>query len=196
MFTGIIENICKITAITQGASNSYKIHIDFSEISKNLEIGDSISVNGTCLTIEKIVDSNFIFTLSTETLNKTAFSKYKQNDFVNIETPLTLNKFISGHIVTGHVDCIAKIIDIEKSNDSWQILFQIDRSFAKYIIEKGSICIDGISLTINTVKDNTFSVMIIPHTLSNTIIQYYKNNIEVNVEVDMLLKHLEKLKND
>ncbi|MBH44205.1 MAG: riboflavin synthase [Gammaproteobacteria bacterium] len=195
MFTGIVEEVCKITDI-DNTNRGYKLHIEFPQFLNNLKIGDSISINGTCLTIENIIDSVYTFSLSPETLKITTLKNYKNNDFVNIETPLTINKFVSGHIVNGHIDCKAKLINIEKDINSWKIELKIDQNFTKYIIPKGCICIDGVSLTVNSINNNIFDVMIIPHTFSNTIIQYYKNDIEVNIEVDMLLKHLEKMKND
>ena len=118
------------------------------------------------------------------------------NDFVNVEFPLTLNKFISGHITTGHVDTIGVIKSLKKIIDSWEVVVEVKSDIDKYIIHKGSITIDGVSLTVNKLDNNLIYLMIIPHTFENTIFKYYKIGQKVNIEVDYITKHLEKLKND
>ena len=114
----------------------------------------------------------------------------------NRVTPLTLNKFISGHITTGHVDTVGIIVNIIQNTDSWFLQIKISQTYFKYIVQKGSICIDGVSLTINNVDNDMIDLMIIPHTYENTIIKGYKIGDNVNIEVDYIAKHLEKLKND
>ena len=110
--------------------------------------------------------------------------------------PLTINKFINGHIVSGHVDSLGIITALEKVKDSWLLLVTVEKNILKYIVTKGSISIDGVSLTVNDIKSQIISLMIIPHTYENTIIKYYKLGEKVNIEVDYISKHLDKLKND
>ena len=195
MFTGIIENIGKVIFIEE-VSNSYMIKIEVDDLLIDISNGDSIAVNGTCLTAVNVESNIFSFDLSPETMKLTSFKSLRKGDFVNIEFPLTLNKFISGHITTGHVDTIATIKTLLKNTESWFIQIKIDKIYLKYIVHKGSICIDGVSLTVNKVDGDMIDLMIIPHTYENTIIKNYNVGDSVNIEVDYIAKHLEKLKND
>ena len=194
MFTGIIENIGKITLIEE-VNRNYVIKIEIANLSMNISNGDSIAINGACLTVTNIKDNIFSFDLSPETMKLTSFKYLIKNDLVNIEFPLTLNKFISGHITTGHIDTVGVIEKLLKNTDSWFIQIKIDKIYLKYIVHKGSICIDGISLTINQIQGNIIDLMVIPHTYQNTIIKNYSLGGSVNIEVDYIAKHLEKLKN-
>jgi len=194
MFTGIIENIGKITLIEE-VNHNYVIKIEIANLSMNISNGDSIAVNGACLTVTNVKDNIFSFDLSPETMKLTSFKYLIKNDLVNIEFPLTLNKFISGHITTGHIDTVGVIEKLLKNTDSWFIQIKIDKIYLKYIVHKGSICIDGISLTINQIQGNIIDLMVIPHTYQNTIIKNYSLGDSVNIEVDYIAKHLEKLKN-
>ena len=194
MFTGIIENIGKITLIEE-INHSYVIKIEIANLSMDISNGDSIAINGACLTVTNVKDNIFSFDLSPETMKLTSFKYLIKNDLVNIEFPLTLNKFISGHITTGHIDTVGVIEKLLKNNDSWFIQIKIDKIYLKYIVHKGSICIDGISLTINQIQGNIIDLMVIPHTYQNTIIKNYSLGDSVNIEVDYIAKHLEKLKN-
>ena len=195
MFTGIIENIGKIVVIEE-VNKCFMIKIEVSNLLINISNGDSIAVNGTCLTAVNVENNIFSFDLSPETMKLTSFKSLRKGDFVNIEFPLTLNKFISGHITTGHVDTIATIKTLLKNTESWFIQIKIDKIYLKYIVHKGSICIDGVSLTVNKVDGDMIDLMIIPHTYENTIIKNYNVGDSVNIEVDYIAKHLEKLKND
>ena len=195
MFTGIIENIGKITLIEE-VNHNYVIKIEIANLSMNISNGDSIAINGACLTVTNIKDNIFSFDLSPETMKLTSFKYLIKNDLVNIEFPLTLNKFISGHITTGHIDTVGVIEKLLKNTDSWFIQIKIDKIYLKYIVHKGSICIDGVSLTVNKVDGDMIDLMIIPHTYENTIIKNYNVGDSMNIEVDYIAKHLEKLKND
>ncbi|MBT3549219.1 MAG: riboflavin synthase [Gammaproteobacteria bacterium] len=195
MFTGIIENLGKVISINK-ISNNHVIEIEILNLPVSIANGDSIAINGACLTVSGINDNTYSFHLSPETMNKTSFNHLEKNNFVNTELPLTLNKFISGHITTGHIDTTGKIEKILKNKESWFVQLSIDSKFLKYVVHKGSICIDGVSLTINDMNENMLDLMIIPHTYENTIIKNYKINDNVNIEVDYIAKHLEKLKND
>ena len=195
MFTGIVENIGKIVSIDE-VKQGYVISIEILDLSVNVSNGDSVSVNGACLTVIENESNIFSFNLSPETLKLTSLKSLNKDNLVNIEFPLTLNKFISGHITTGHVDTVGLIVNIIQNTDSWFLQIKISQTYFKYIVQKGSICIDGVSLTINNVDNDMIDLMIIPHTYENTIIKGYKIGDNVNIEVDYIAKHLEKLKND
>ena len=195
MFSGIIEKLAQVHEFEVSNDKSYiALAIDNSDLP--LKIGDSVAVNGVCLTIAKIENHLFYYDLSPETLSLTSLKDLSVNDSVNIEYPLTLNKFISGHITTGHVDSIGIIKSLQKIIDSWEVVVEVKSDILKYIIHKGSITIDGVSLTVNKLDNNLVHLMIIPHTFANTIFKNYKIGQKVNIEVDYISKHLEKLKND
>jgi len=195
MFSGIIEKLAQVHEFEVSNDKSYiAIAMDNSDLL--LKTGDSIAINGVCLTIVKINNHLFYYDLSPETLSSTSLKDLSVNDYVNIEYPLTLNKFISGHITTGHVDSIGIIKSLQKIIDSWEIVVEVKSDILKYIIHKGSITIDGVSLTVNKLDNNLVYLMIIPHTFENTIFKNYKIGQKVNIEVDYISKHLEKLKND
>ena len=190
MFTGIIEKIGKVSHITEkNVSQVIGIRID----DFNSTLGESICINGVCLTVEDINDNVYSFSISPETYNLSNFKNIKKNDDVNIEKSLTMNKLLSGHIVQGHVDTCSKITELKKIDNSWYVKIKIDSTYMKYIIQKGSITIDGVSLTINEVYTDEFSVMVIPHTYSNTIFKNYKIGSILNTEIDILAKYIEKL---
>lgn len=192
MFTGIIETLGKVSAVKNSGKSSL---IDIVIKNTNYSLGDSICVNGVCLTIDNIENDKYSFTISPETNHRTNLKYLSNNQEVNIETSLTINKLISGHLVQGHVDGIVKIIRIQEIDASWIIRFQIEPGLSKYIIKKGSVTLDGVSLTVNDVSNLEFSVMIIPHTYQNTIFKSYVVGDEINIELDMLAKYIEKLGN-
>ena len=192
MFTGIIETLGKVSAVKNSGKSSL---IDIVIKNTNYSLGDSICVNGACLTIDNIENDKYSFTISPETNHRTNLKYLSNNQEVNIETSLTVNKLISGHLVQGHVDGIVKIIKIQEIDASWNIRFQIEPGLSKYIIKKGSVTLDGVSLTVNDVSNLEFSVMIIPHTYQNTIFKSYVVGDEINIELDMLAKYIEKLGN-
>ena len=192
MFTGIIEKIGKVSSVKNNGKSSF---VNIIIKNTNYSLGDSICVNGVCLTIDNIENDKYSFTVSPETNQRTNL-KYLSNDQeVNIETSLTINKLISGHLVQGHVDGTVKIIKIQEMDTSWYIRFEIETGLSKYIIKKGSVTLDGVSLTVNDVSNLEFSVMIIPHTYQNTIFKSYVVGNEINIELDMLAKYIEKLGN-
>lgn len=192
MFTGIIEKVGKICAIKKNGDSSI-IDVQINDTSYSL--GDSICINGVCLTVENINQDIYTFSISPET-NKLTNLKYLSVDQdVNIETSLTINKLISGHLVQGHVDTVAEILEISQYDNSWFVKLKIDIYFIKYITKKGSVTLDGVSLTVNDVTNSEFNVMIIPHTYQNTIFKEYKIGSIVNIEIDMLAKYIEKLGN-
>ncbi len=194
MFTGIVEEIGILSKIENINSGEKLITIKCKKILKpKLKLGDSISINGTCLTVTKFGKTFFSILTSLETLSKTNLGKKKVGDLINLERAMIANGRFGGHIVSGHIDSIGEIISLKKSGKSTEYWFKIKSKFKKYLIDKGSICIDGISLTVNQVKNNTFSVNIIPHTDSETNSKTWKRNQKVNLEFDQVAKYLEKL---
>ena len=195
MFTGIIQaqgNIKEIRASNKGAvfvlnSNS----LDLSDVS----IGDSIAVNGVCLTVTQLDKNYFSSDVSQETLNCTTFSQLKKGQNINLEKSLRLNQGVDGHIVSGHVDGVGKITLIAIEGDSTGMKIKVDDNLVKYIAKKGSICINGVSLTVNEIDGNVFDVNIVPHTFSVTTLDELKVNSQVNIEIDIIARHIEGLLN-
>ena len=163
---------------------------------EDMKIGDSIAVNGTCLSIIEKTEHSFVADLSGETLNLTTFSNLKEGDLVNLEKAMMLSDRINGHMVSGHVDGIGKIVSQQDEGRSVKFEISFPASLKKYVSKKGSVTVDGVSLTVNDVNENVFSVNIIPHTLSETIFSEYTADTEVNVEVDQIARYLEKLINN
>jgi len=194
MFSGIVEYLGSVKSCLNDNKQS-RIIIQIENL-EGVSIGTSVSVNGVCLTISKIDNNEYYFDVSEETFTKTNLSELKNGSEVNIELPLTMHKFISGHIVSGHIDGQFQISKFEKIDDSWSLALKMSDTLTRYIVIKGSVCVDGVSLTVNNIENNIMSLMIIPHTYENTIIKNYKVGNSVNIEVDYIAKHLEKLKND
>jgi riboflavin synthase len=188
MFTGIIEATGKINSIeTNGTNKSFWIT---SAISNELKIDQSVSHSGVCLTVDAIAENMHRVTAIDETLSKTTFNYLEENDIINLERCMQMNGRLDGHIVQGHVDAVATCIDVEEKNGSWEFRFQFPPEFAHLIIEKGSVCLNGISLTAFDIKFNSFKVAIIPFTYQHTNINSIKKNSTVNIEFDILGKYL------
>ena len=192
MFTGIIEETGKIKSFKK-LTNGAELIIAANIVLSDTKIGDSICVNGVCQTVKDLSDGSFSVMLSDETLEKTDFINAKQGQTVNLERALTLNTRLGGHIVSGHVDCVGQIISIEKLSDFYNIEFEIPEEMSKYIVNKGSITINGISLTVAKTEGNKFKAAIIPHTYENTNLKYLQIGSNVNIETDILAKYVEKL---
>ena len=191
MFTGIISHIAKVKSIR---GNTLVFEADKS-LAKKLKKGDSIAVDGVCLTIEQKLGVGPLIQVAVmpETLRRTALGNLKKGDLVNFELPLSISGRFDGHIVQGHVDGMAEIADIKKEGDSHLFTFKVSKRLGRYIVEKGSIAVNGISLTVIDANDKTFTVGIIPYTWKHTILSGAKVGDKVNVEVDILAKYLEKL---
>ena len=188
MFTGIIEATGKINSIeTNGTNKSFWIT---STISNELKIDQSVSHNGVCLTVDATAENMHRVTAIEETLSKTTFNHVKEMDTINLERCMRINARIDGHIVQGHVDAVATCIDAEEKNGSREFRFQFPAEFAHLVIEKGSVCLNGISLTAFDIKFNSFKVAIIPFTYQHTNINSVKKNSTVNIEFDILGKYL------
>ena len=191
MFTGIVEEVGSLKEISLG-SGFGNIEINASKVLEETKIGDSIAVNGVCLTVNKLNDNSFVADIMGETLNRTNLGKLKTGDNVNLERALKLSDRLGGHIVSGHIDGKGKIISIDHKEDGTWFTISADKEILRYIIFKGSIAIDGISLTVAYVDNEVFKVSVIPHTLNNTILAYKIEGSEVNLENDLVGKYIER----
>ena len=192
MFTGIIEEIGVVTGIARGAKSS-RVTISANIIFSDLKLGDSVSTNGVCLTVSEMTHRTFTADVMHETLKYTSLAGLTSGTRVNLERAMAADGRFGGHIVSGHIDGTGVIRDIKRDDNA--IIYTITASpdIVKYIVKKGSIAIDGISLTVTYVDNSSFSVSIIPHTLQETILADRKTGDCVNLEVDMLAKYIEKL---
>ncbi len=192
MFTGLIEEVGKVLRIEKsGATARLTVAAGFP--ADEVKIGDSIAVNGACLTVVAKGGGAFTFDASPETLNRTALRRLQSGAPVNLERALRFSDRLDGHLVAGHVDCVAVIRERREVSGNCVLTFQIPREFARHVAEKGSVAIDGVSLTVNAVTDETFTVNIIPLTLSKTTLAAKGAGDEVNIETDMLCKYVERL---
>lgn len=191
MFTGIIQEIGEVTHLKKKRGTEFTVSCD--KVLNNIHYGDSISVNGTCQTVTSFDKSSFTFFSMIETLEITNLSYLKIGSKVNLEPSLTPSSLLGGHIITGHIDGLGKIISIEKKPNSTKYKISIDNKLNLYIVKKGSIAIDGISLTVYDIQDNTFTVAIIPTTQKETTLSQRKVGHKVNIETDLLAKYVEKL---
>ena len=189
MFTGIIEEIGRIERIIKNSSNN-SISISCSKILEDMKLGDSISVNGICLTVNSFDSRGFTADMMLVTFQKSNLRKYRIGEFVNLERALMLKSRLGGHLVSGHIDGTGKIISLTKQDNATKFKIQIDPEQRKFMIPEGSICIDGISLTIAELGSDFLIISIIPETMKNTILQDKKAGDEVNIESDMVGKYL------
>ncbi len=187
MFTGLVEDLGKVVNLLLGSTNSrLKVQTNL----KDIQIGDSVAVNGACLTVVKIEGNTLTFDLSEETLKRTNLKWLKPNDLVNIERALTPSKPLGGHIVQGHVDTLGKITKLQKRGEHYLLQVEFEEEFLPYVVEKGSIAVDGISLTINKVLPKGVEINVIPHTFQNTNLKTRKEGDWVNLEFDILGKYV------
>jgi len=194
MFTGIVENAGAVKRITRKGEDALLV-IDTSLNLDDIKIGDSIAVNGACLTVTEKTDRSFSADVSVETLARTNLKLLKSGDRVNLEKSLRMNSFLGGHLVLGHVDGLGKIQEKINKANSLQFGVEIDTELSRYIVEKGSVAVDGISLTVNRCEKNRFYVNIIPHTARNTTLEFKKVADLVNIETDIIGKYVEKFLN-
>ena len=192
MFSGIIKNTGKIKRI------SFKSSKCILEILSNLkftkdEIGSSISCSGVCLTLENYKNKYSKFYLSKETWNRTNFKFLKIGDLINLEKSLVYGERISGHFVQGHVDTSSKVLKVSNIGKSWFVNYKLPKKYIKYLVPKGSIAINGVSLTIAELTNSGFKIALIPHTLENTILSNYNIDSNANIEFDMISKYIENL---
>jgi len=192
MFTGIIEGIGKIEKISKNTKNRSAIQmtVNLGKHAKGLKIGQSVALNGVCLTATKLSKSNCIFEMIEETTQKTDLGNLKPGDIVNIERSLKTGDRLEGHFVLGHVDGVGIIKKIQNKPKEVQVWFEIPKKLSKYVVKKGSIAVDGISLTVVDVKNNLASVCLIPHTIEITNFKTKNVGDKLNIETDILGKYI------
>jgi riboflavin synthase len=193
MFTGIIQAQGTVTAIEEvGGDVCLAISSDGLPFA-DYAVGESIAVNGVCLTATRLRDGGFDTDVSTETLAVTSLGSLEVGSQVNLEPSLSFGDRLGGHLVSGHVDCLGKVVDLQGDARSIRLVIEIPADFARYIAKKGSVCVDGVSLTVNAVSANTFDLNIIPHTAETTTIGGFLVGTDVNIEVDLLARYIERL---
>ena len=192
MFTGLIEEIGEIKSILKGAKSA-RITIKATNILEGTKVGDSISTNGVCLTVTEFSKNSFSVDVMAETFRSSNLGKLKPGSTVNLERALRLSDRLGGHMVSGHIDGIGTIVDLYKEDNAIWVSVETSMDILKYIVHKGSITIDGISLTVAYVDESIFKVSIIPHTKEETTLLIKNIGDEVNLECDMLAKYVEKL---
>ena len=191
MFTGIIQTIGQIERVTP-MGDDVKLNINCTELDmQDVKIGDSIAVNGVCLTAITFNDSHFEAHVSKETLSVTV--GLDKSHAVNLEKALRLSDRLGGHLMSGHVDGVGEVVFFEPLGDCWKLDIRAPHAISKYISVKGSICVNGVSLTVNTIASDVFSINLIPHTLENTTLQFLKAGSQVNLEVDQIARYVERM---
>jgi riboflavin synthase len=193
MFTGIIQAVGTMAAM-EPRGGDMALHISSGDMDmQTVALGDSIATNGVCLTVIELPGDGYIADVSRETLAHTTLGELKPGSPVNLEKALTLDSHLGGHLVSGHVDGVGRIL--ERRDDGRSVRFRIDAptELARYIAHKGSICIDGVSLTVNAVHGSEFELNIVPHTIQETTISGYRSGTKVNIEVDQIARYLERL---
>lgn len=190
MFTGIIEEVGIVSALNK-LSHGADLKISCKKILEDVKLGDSISVNGVCTTVVNFDNTSFEVNISDETLKVSNLSNLKTGYLVNLERALKLSDRLAGHIVSGHVETVVKYLRQEQLGEFYNMYFELPSDYRKYMVEKGSITINGISLTIANIDENTFSCAVIPHTFENTNLKELKNSDIVNIETDILAKYTE-----
>ena len=191
MFTGIIQAIGRIDTITAMGDN-FALSIEASNLMlADVQIGDSIAVNGVCLTATHLTKTHFMAHFSAETLRVTTGLNLQQT--VNLEKALRLNDRLGGHLVSGHVDGVGVVTTFTDLGDNWLLAIRAPHAISKYIAKKGSICVNGVSLTVNTIEQDTFTMNIIPHTLENTMFKQLTIGTLVNLEIDQIARYVERM---
>lgn len=191
MFTGLVEEIGEVLSVSR-TDKSIKLKIKAKKVLENVKLGDSIATNGVCLTAVDFSESYFVADCMYETIKRSNLKDLKTGDKVNLEKSLTLSTPLGGHLVTGDVDCEGKIISINKEGIAKIYEVQIDRKYMKYIVEKGRITIDGASLTVMLLKDESFGVSLIPHSQEAITLGMKKIGDKVNIETDLIGKYIER----
>lgn len=193
MFTGIVEAVGQLTAVTpKGEDVTITVNVGKLDMS-DVKLGDSIATNGVCLTVVAYTENSYSADLSLETLNKSSFAGCKAGDKVNLEKAMLPTTRFGGHIVSGHVDGVGEIIERNMVGRAIELWVALPEELNKYVAEKGSITVDGISLTVNDLRKNAFKLTIVPHTTEETTIDSFQVGRKVNLEVDVLARYLERL---
>lgn len=192
MFTGLIEDVGTIRELRRGAAGA-RLTVATAIPEREITLGESIAVNGTCLTVVTFGGGVFTADLSPESLERTTLGEFGPGSRVNLERALRLSDRLGGHLVSGHVDGIAVVTERRAEGNAVRFTFRLDPALTRYLVEKGSVAIDGISLTVNAVTADSFSVAVIPHTLERTTLQGCRPGSRVNVETDLIGKYVERL---
>ena len=196
MFTGLIEDLGTLRDIRTGVDQAV-LTVGTALPSAELTLGESIAINGVCLTVTRFAAGEFSADVSPETLECTTLGRLAQGARVNLERALRLSDRLGGHLVTGHVDGLARIVERRQEGNAWRFRFQSDAALCGQLVDKGSVAVDGVSLTVNTVKGDSFTLAVIPHTLAMTTLQERKVGDEVNIETDLIGKYVARfLQND
>lgn len=191
MFTGIIEELGKLKGISKGTWFK-RIEVQAEKVLEDLKVGDSVNINGACQTVVELKSNSFVVEAVEETLKRTNLGQLKPKDQVNLERSLRLSDRLSGHILTGHVDCKGRIKSITQIGDFWRFEFSLPETYLTYIVEKGSVGVEGISLTVVDVLKDSFSVSVIPFTFAQTNLSKKREGDSVNIEVDLLGKFVKR----
>lgn len=192
MFTGLVEEVGTIEQITSNL-DGLRISVNAEKVTEGLKVDDSVSCSGICLTVIDMNISSFSVQLVEETLNRTTAKNWKNDSAINLERALLPSSRMGGHFVQGHIDCTSKITDIKMKDESAIFSFTLPGPYQKYIVEKGSICLDGISLTVASINNKEFSIAVIPHTIEVTNWKKSKVGDLVNLEVDIISKYVENM---
>ncbi|MCX7917460.1 MAG: riboflavin synthase [bacterium] len=191
MFGGIIEEIGKIKG-KKSKGNGFEIVIEANKVFEDLKVGDSISVNGVCLTVEKIENKSFFVSISSQTKKETNLGEIKVGEYVNLERALKIGDRIGGHFLTGHIDFKTKVVSLRKEGEFYLLSIKIPSEYRRYTVKRGSISVDGISLTIAEFRNDEILIYLIPYTIENTNLKYKKVGDTVNIEIDIFAKYLVK----
>jgi len=191
VFTGIIEELGTVKGVRR-QSEGMRLSVSAKVVMDGMKTGDSIAVNGACLTVTEFDNTSFTADVSGETVKRTTLEKLRPGDKVNLERPMKLSDRLGGHLVSGHIDGIGVIRGVERRGGMSVFTFEVQKEIQQYLIQKGSIAIDGISLTVNEVNGNRYTVTVIPHTAEMTTLGFKKTGDIVNLEADMIGKYVEK----
>jgi len=192
MFTGLIQSVGKVHSLKR-QGDSAQLQISSSFVEDDLQIGESIAVSGACLTVTAWTNSSFTVDVSPETMSCTTLGTLQPNQHVNLERALSLSDRLGGHLVSGHIDCVATVRRRYQDQNAIRFEFAVPAEAMRYLVEKGSVAVDGISLTVNKVEQNMFSVAVIPHSLEMTTLSYCREGSRVNIETDLIGRYVERL---
>ena len=192
MFTGLIEDVGTVVAVEKNPHGP-KLEIASARVSETVQMGESIAVNGCCLTVSSRRGNQLVFDLLEETLGRTNLKTLRRDDCVNLERALAADGRLGGHFVQGHVDCSVRILSLKEIGADWRLEVELPFEFAKYVVEKGSIAVNGISLTVAEVSEKSFAVWIIPHTRAQTNLAFARADDLVNLEFDLIAKYVERI---
>ena len=198
MFTGLIQSIGKVRSLKR-QGDSAQLQISSNLANADLQLGESIAVNGACLTVTVWDNSSFTVDVSPETLKCTTLGQFRANHPVNLERAMRLSDRLGGHLVSGHIDCVATVRRRYQDQNAIRFEFEVTQEVMRYLVEKGSVAVDGISLTVNQVEKDMFSVAVIPHSLKMTTLKDCREGSQVNIETDLVGRYVERLlqsKND